>query len=118
MFEFLAGVGAEALGNAIALERDREPALAILGQCFLGAIAGLVSLLMVPRRLVPISPVPGLSLVLAPLVAGAAMEGIGRLWLRLGWDRSAIFSFQGGAIVAFVIGLVRFSYLQLGWLHL
>ena len=71
----------------------------------------------VPRRLVPISPVPGLSLVLAPLVAGAAMEGIGRLWLRLGWDRSAIFTFRGGAIVAFVIGLVRFSYLQLGWLH-
>jgi hypothetical protein len=116
LFEFFAGLGVEAIGNAIALERDRDPMLAIIGQFFLGLILGVVSLLIIPHRVAPAGPVPGVSLVVAPLVSGAAMQGIGTLWVRFGWDRPAIFTFRGGAIVGFAMGLMRFSYLQLHWL--
>jgi len=81
--------------------------LAAMGHLLLGALAGAASLAVIPHRLVPSSPLPGLSLVLSPLGNGIVMQAIGRWWDTRPDDRPALFTFTAGAIFAFAMALVR-----------
>ena len=81
----------------------------------MGLVAGVVSLVLIRRRLMPPTRVPGLSLVLSPIGTGMAMHWIGEFWRERGRDRPTLFSFRTGDIFAFGMALVRFVYLELGW---
>jgi hypothetical protein len=114
-FEFAAAFGWESLRHSTRRERGMTPLLAGTGHLLLGVFAGVLSLLVVPQRLMPRSPLPGLSLVLSPIGTGIVMYSLGELWRERGWDRPSLFSFQAGALFAFGMALVRFVYIQLEW---
>jgi hypothetical protein len=111
LFESIAAFGWESLKESARPEREPTSVLATAGHLLLGVAAGVLSLLIVPRRLSPHSPLPGLSLVLSPLGTGIVMQWIGEFWRRRGRDNPALFSFQAGAIFAFGMALVRFVYI-------
>ena len=115
LFEFVAAFGWESLKDSARRERESTPVLSGTGHLLLGVAAGALSLLIVPRRLTPHSPLPGLSLVLSPLGTGIVMHWIGEFWRERSRDRPVLFSFRAGAIFAFGMALVRFVYVELGW---
>jgi len=115
VFELIAAFGWESLKDSARRERESTPILAGTGHLLLGVFAGVLSLLVVPRRLAPHSPVAGLSLLVSPIGTGITMHWIGEFWRERGKDRPILFSFRAGAIFAFGMALVRFVYVELGW---
>jgi hypothetical protein len=73
----------------------------------MGTGAGFVSVLIFGQRLTPRAPIPGLSLILAPLATGALMRWLGRFWARRRGQLPGLFTFHGGAIFALGVVLVR-----------
>jgi len=59
----------------------------------MGAIAGFASVLIFDQRVTPRAPVPGLSLILAPVATGAVMRWLGTLWTRRRGDPPTLFTF-------------------------
>ena len=115
LFEILASFGWESVKDSTRREREATPILAATGHLLLGAIAGILSLLIVPQRLAPHSPLPGLSLLLSPIGSGIAMHWLGEFWRERGKDRPVLFSFRAGALFAFGMAVVRFVYVGLEW---
>lgn len=115
LVELLAVFGWRSLGDAIRPERHAHPVLATIGQFMLGMMAGVLSLVIIRRRIVGPSPVPGLSLILSPIGTGLAMHVLGRLWPRDWGEKPGLMSFWAGAIFAFGMVLVRFVYLEDPW---
>lgn len=113
VIELAGGLGIETLKHAVGRTRRSSPYLAAAGHFLLGLAAGAVSLLVVHRSLVPPGPLPGLSLIVSPLVTGLVMQTIGDMVAHRDGDRPVLFSFRAGAIFAFGMALVRFAYLVL-----
>ena len=114
VFEFLLALGWESLTDSLRRERESTPVLAALWHFLLGLFAGVISVIIIPRRLAPHSPLPGVSLILSPLGTGAIMHLIGEFWHDRR-NRPTLFSFRAGATFAFGMALVRFVYVELGW---
>ena len=114
-FEIVAAFGWESLKDSVRPERESTLVLAAAGHLLMGLAAGVISLMIVPRRLAPHSPLPGLSLLLSPIGTGVAMHWLGEFWRERGRDRPVLFSFRAGAMFAFAMALVRFVYVELGW---
>lgn len=87
-----------------------HPALAVVGYVIVGAGLGWLSLLIFPERIVANAPLPGVSLVVAPVLAGLGMSAIG--WLRRRNDGRVIRldRFSYGFLFAFTIAVVRFVF--------
>jgi len=115
LFELVAAYGWESLKDSVRLERESTAVLAGTGHLLLRVCVGILSLLIVPRRLAPHSPLPGLSLVLSPIGTGITTHWIGEFWHERGRDRPVLFTFRAGAIFAFGMALVRFVYGELEW---
>ena len=115
LFEFLVSLGWESVTDSTRRRRRLPPVIASIGHFLLGVCAGVVSLIVVSRRLSPGSPWPGLSLLLAPLGTGLVMDRLGDLWIQRGKARPALFSFRAGAVFAFGMALARFVYIELQW---
>jgi hypothetical protein len=105
--EVLAELGLESIKAAFA-RPNRSVPLAVLGLFLLGASLGGLSLLALPARFWKPGPIPGLSLILGPLCAGAAMHAWGRHRRAGGHDTTNLATFAGGAAFAFGMALVRF----------
>jgi hypothetical protein len=110
--EGLVRLGWESLRDSVRPARESRPLLAGIGHFLLGTLAGGVSLGIIPHRLVPQSPLPGLSLLLSPLGNGLVMHAVGRWWDDRPSDRPSVFTFSAGAIFAFGMALVRFVWLN------
>jgi hypothetical protein len=89
---------------------NRGPAEASLAYLLLGGILGLVVTMLLPERLLPASPIPGLSLFLSPLALGLTMHYWGRFQRSRGSLTSNLATFHGGAAFAFGVALVRFHF--------
>lgn len=63
---------------------------------------------MRPERLTPAGPLPGLSLVLAPLATGLVMHLYGQWRRGRGHDTTYLATFWGGSLLAFAMALTRF----------
>src|SRR5215468_2079195 len=103
----------EALIEAI-VELVGELLLQVLGQVvlelgigLLGTLTGLAASLLLPRRVLPRSPVPGLGLLVSPLLAGGIMRALGDWRRARGGDPSLLATFWGGALFAFAVAVVR-----------
>ncbi len=87
---------------------NRHIVIAALGYFFAGVAVGGLSLLFWPNRFFRPGPIPGLSLILSPLAAGATMHAWGELRRRSGRVTTNLATFAGGAAFAFGTALVRF----------
>jgi hypothetical protein len=107
ILEVLAEFGLAAIKAA--LERpNRSLLLSVPGLFVLGAGLGGLSLLVWPARFWKPGPVPGLSLIVGPLGAGAAMQAWGTYRRARGHVTTNLATFAGGAAFAFGTTLVRF----------
>jgi hypothetical protein len=109
-------LGFESLADSLRRENTSRPWLAGIGHLIMGLSAGAISVAVLPTRLTPRSPWPGISLILSPIGTGIVMYALGELWRnRDDKPRPALFTFRGGAIFAFGMALVRFLYLEALW---
>ena len=116
ILELLIDLLLQVLGEAlidVGVQRVRRepggtrPMLAALGWLAFGAVAGLVSGWLVPYRVTSWTFAPVWSLIVAPLVIGAALHGFGVWRRRRGHTTSQLATFYGGAVCAFGYGLAR-----------
>ncbi len=105
--ELLVELGLSSVKEATGRE-NRDPVLATLGYLLLGALLGGATLLVAPDRLLPVVARPGLSLFLAPLLAGVAMHFWGEFRRGRGHSPTNLATFWGGAAFAFAAALARF----------
>jgi hypothetical protein len=103
--EALIELGLESMGESVRRRRRAHPVLALVGAAVMGGLAGVVTSLVWPTRLFQSGPLPGLSLLLSPLVTGLVMHQYGR-WRK--GKGSYLATFWGGAVFAFDMALVRF----------
>lgn len=92
------GAGATPLGSA----------RSGFGLLVLGAAAGWASVALLPYPVLPaLSPVRGISVLLAPLATGFAMRAFGRWRVRHSGRPTFLATFGGGALLALSMALVR-----------
>lgn len=77
-----------------------------------GLFVGWVSLWFFPKAFVRSESFHGISLVIAPVLAGLAMAAIGMIRARRGKVVTRLESFSYGFLLAFGIALVRFWYTE------
>jgi hypothetical protein len=81
---------------------------ALLGCLLLGVLCGVGSLIIFPERIIGDNAMPGLSLVLSPVLAGWFMYHFGEIRRQKGKETSTLATFWGGAIFAFGTSTTRF----------
>jgi hypothetical protein len=113
-FEFAAELLGSLIWRGVAAVFDKtefkNPALACIGYVFLGGVVGGVSLLFFPHPLVHPSRVPGLSVVISPILAGLGMSLVGSTLRKRNKKAMQIESFGYGFAFAFGMALVRFFF--------
>ena len=89
-----------------------RPELAALGYALLGAVAGGLSVFIVPHPIVRPSKFHGISVVVSPVVTGLTMAFVGFLLRRRGKKITGIESFAYGFSFAFGMALVRYFFVS------
>jgi hypothetical protein len=87
---------------------NHHPLVAAVGYLLVGAALGAASLLIWPDRFFQPGSIPGVSLVVGPLVAGVAMHAWGAYRKTHGHVTTNLATFLGGAAFALGTALVRF----------
>jgi hypothetical protein len=108
LVEALVELGCHSLSDAF--KRPRHPILSSIGFAIWGAIAGVLSLLIVPHSLVADPSLRVANLAITPTVAGLVMMGIGRIRDRKGQEVLRIDRFGYAFLFAFSMALVRFAW--------
>lgn len=110
VFEGIAELGLLSSPSGRPKRDPPNPMLAGFGCLVLGTVAGITTLLLFPNRLWPAAPVPGVSLVVSPVLTGLVMRRYGQ-W-KADHDRKPTFlgSFYGGALFAFPMAVLRFIF--------
>ena len=103
LFEF----GLASIAHSSRPGRRANPFMAAMGLLLVGGFVGLVFSIVVPIRILGPSPMPGVSLVISPLLVGATMRAFGKWRRRHGGDPTVLATFWGGALFAFAIALTR-----------
>jgi hypothetical protein len=114
VFEILGEVLLELGFAAFKAAYDRanwNPVIASVGYLLLGGAFGAGFVWLLPYRLVPPGPFPGISIMLAPLASGLAMYALGKYRRAHGHTTTNLATFHGGAAFAFGASLVRFLWL-------
>jgi hypothetical protein len=113
-FEFAAELLGSLIWRGVAAVFDttefKNPALACIGYVFLGGVVGGLSLFLFPHPLVHPSRVPGLSVVISPILAGLGMSLVGTTLRKRNKKAMQIESFGYGFAFAFGMALVRFFF--------
>jgi hypothetical protein len=108
--EFLGSLVLRGIEAVFDTSESKKPLLACLGYVFLGGVVGGLSLLLFPHPLVHRSRVPGLSLVVSPVLAGLGMSFVGSSRRRRNKKVMQIESFGYGFGFAFGMAVVRFFF--------
>jgi hypothetical protein len=107
VFEILAEFGMHSTIEVF--QRRPNPWLASVGHVILGAIAGLISLLIFPALLIHSHNAQLASLFITPLLAGAVMCLVGSWRRRRGQPVLRIDRFAYGYLFAVAMALVRYA---------
>jgi hypothetical protein len=110
--EAIIGLITRAIQRLFSETNDVSPIVAAIGYLLLGFLAGALSLLLIPHRLVPPSRIHGISLVVSPLITGMFMSQVGSLLRSKGKRTVQIESFAYGFAFALGVAIVRFAYLR------
>jgi hypothetical protein len=119
-FEALLEIGAEALLDVLSRvaadvfkpAEPPHPVLSCLIWGFLGAAAGAISLVILPHPLFHRSKFHGISLIVSPIAAGAAMSALGAMLRRCGKQVVQIESFPYAFAFALGMALVRLAWVS------
>jgi hypothetical protein len=106
--ELFVELGLRSVRDSFRQRGRAHPALAALGVIVLGGVGGVLTSVIWPTRVFAAGPLPGVSLLMSPLLSGLAMESLGRWKEGRGQARSYISTYWGGALFAFAMALVRF----------
>ena len=106
--ELLFELGIRSLREPFREQRRSHPLLSLLGLVLMGALAGWITCLAWPGRLLDPPPLKGLSLLISPLINGLLMELYGRWREGRGEARTYISTFWGGGLFALSMATVRF----------
>jgi len=85
----------------------KNPLQACIGYAFFGGVAGGLSLLFFPHPLVHPSRVPGLSVIISPVLAGLGMSLVGSTLRKRNKKAMQIESFSYGFAFAFGMAIIR-----------
>ena len=118
LLEVLFQIGVEAItGLVVRSIRDRleetpsiHPVVAAVGYLFLGAVVGIVSLLIYPRPFVRPSKFHGISLIISPIITGLVMSGVGTSLRTRGKRPVRVESFGYGFALALGMAVTRFAF--------
>ena len=114
LFEFLAEfIGVlilRGLSEVFDTSEFKSPLLAGLGYMFLGGVTGCLSLLLFPHPLFHPSRIPGLSVIVSPVLAGLGMWLVGAVLRKRNKRVMHIESFWYGSAFAFGMAIVRFLF--------
>jgi hypothetical protein len=109
VLDVLIEIGQHGFGTSLRRQRRRaHPALPGLSAFLLGGLAGGVATWVWPMRLFGAGPLPGMSMIVTPVVDGLLMHAYGSWREQRGIERFFLASFWGGALFAFGVSLVRF----------
>lgn len=111
--EFLGSLVLRAIEAVVDTSEPQNPVLACLRYVVLGGAVGGLSLLLFPHPLVHRSRVPGLSLIVSPVLAGLGMSIVGSSRRRRNKKVMQIESFGYGFAFAFGMAVVRFLFTKL-----
>jgi hypothetical protein len=103
-------MGLGAIGHSFQQRSRAHPVIAGIGVVLLGGLIGAAASVVLPDRVFDGASVRGASLILSPIIAGAAMEVYGRWCDKRGRARSYVASFWGGGLFALSMALVRFMW--------
>ena len=106
--EFLVEFSWESVAHSVRRREAANPFIAAVGYALIGSVIGVVSLSVIPRRLLPTGGVRGASLAISPLVTGMLMRAYGEARRRRDLATTSLATFWGGATFAFFMALVRF----------
>ena len=109
VFEVLVDLGLGAWSERAKTAR-RNPVFAFLAYVCLGAVAGVLSLLLFRDHLVRATWLRVVMLVLIPLLAGWLMSFIGARREAKGGERTRMESFANGFAFALAMSLIRFFF--------
>ncbi|GHH22377.1 hypothetical protein GCM10008023_32340 [Sphingomonas glacialis] len=110
LFEALSELGFHSLADTF--EKPRNPILSTIGFAMWGALAGGISLLIMPRSFISNLGLREANVLITPIAVGAAMTLIGRWRASKGQTRIGIDRFGYAFIFAFLMAIVRFN-----WAH-
>ena len=105
-------LGFESIREPFRKQGDSHPAVVGIGLAFLGAIAGGLTVLILPRPVTPPLPIRGLSLLLSPLATGVLMDRYGEWRKGRTGKRTYMATFWGGALFAFAMAATRLVLLR------
>jgi len=88
----------------------KNPLIACIGYLFLGGVTGGLSLLIIPHPLFHPSRIPGLSVIISPVLAGLGMWMVGTTLRKRGRRVMQIESFGYGFAFALGMAMVRFLF--------
>lgn len=108
--ELLIELGLRSLGEPFVNREERNPILAAIGYCLIGAILGGLSLIWFPNSFVRSERFHGINLIITPVLAGLVMGAIGRFREQHGKAVIRLDSFVYGFLFAFAMALIRFLY--------
>ena len=110
--EFLAELALHQLGQIPWMRKTGRVVLTAIMYFGAGVVAGLISLLIFPKAFARSSALPGISLVITPILGGVLMSYIA--WFRVRtWDRTIrLETFAYGFLFAFAMTLLRFYFTE------
>jgi hypothetical protein len=108
LFELLAELGLHGVRESFRRPQPVDPVLAAIGYAALGAVAGAISLWLVPELLIKSQWLRIANLIITPLAAGAAMGALGAWRRRRHEELIRLDRFAYGFLFALAMALVRF----------
>lgn len=105
-FEFLAELGAHGLADT--LKKPKNPVLSAIGFIVWGAVAGAISLLILPSSVIANPVFRQINVLVTPLVAGGVMMLIGRQRGKRGQSIVRLDRFGYAYAFALAMAVVRY----------
>ena len=102
LFQLLVEIGFELIAEFFRRHQTLSAVFAYFAIGLSGAFAGLFASTMFPQRILSISIIPGISLLVTPV-----MKSFGDWRLSRGHQPTILATFWGGALCAFMMALVR-----------
>ncbi len=110
IFSFLFEIFFESFFQPFRRMSNAHTVWSYFGIMLIGLIIGYLFSYLYPNRIINISSVPGLSLLIAPLLCGFSMKYLGNKLSGRGRETTYIATFWGGFLFAFMISIARFYY--------
>jgi hypothetical protein len=103
-----AAIAVEFMAYFFERKDSANPVLASFGLLILAATSGLATSVALPQRVFPkVLPLPGISLILAPLCTGLLLYFFGEWRRGTGHEPSRLATWWGGGLFAFSMAVVR-----------